>query len=100
MKELKEFIDNLPSDKKSHVVLGLFLNPFAILISTILTDIILNNIYVSYTLSLLPCAFVHWGIEYWQKKTGKGHYDNFDAIAGISSGVVIWFVGIILITIS
>lgn len=89
MKELKEFIDNLPSDKKSHVVLGLFLNPPTIIGSTKVANMVLDNLYISLALSLIPCILIHWGIEYWQRKTGKGQYDLLDAVAGVSTSVVI-----------
>ena len=89
MKKIKQFIDKLASDKKSHVVLGVIINGPVILGSTKIFNMPISNLYISLALSLIPCIFIHWGIEYWQKKTGKGHYDDLDAVAGVSSAFVI-----------
>lgn len=97
MKELKEFIDNLPSDKKSHVVLGLIINGPVILGSTKIFNMLLSNLYISLALSLIPCIFIHWGIEYWQRRTGKGQYELLDAVAGVSSAFVIVIVCLLML---
>ena len=94
MKKLKEFIDNLPSDKKSHVALGNIVNPPIILMFLVLGFLVqkfmvdMNFLWFGY-LGVIACGLVHYVIERWQRKTVKGRYELLDALAGSSSAILI-----------
>ena len=94
MKKLKEFIDNLSTDKKGHVVLGNIVNPLIILMFLVLGFLVqkfmvdTNFLWFVY-IGVIACGLVHYGIEVWQRKTGKGKYELLDALAGSSSAILI-----------
>ena len=100
---MANWIDNLPSDKKSHIVLGNVINPIVIIISTILGRVFLPNVSIFRDFiiggigGVLICILIHIGIEYRQKYTGKGKFEWLDAFAGYSSAL---WLGVILVIIN
>tara|TARA_R110000851_G_C12849458_1_gene542651 strand:+ start:347 stop:658 length:312 start_codon:yes stop_codon:yes gene_type:complete len=87
------FIDKIANDKKSHIVLGLLINPFIIIGFLILGFLIVPNHFIWFGyLGIIPCCLAHYGIELWQLKTGKGQYEKLDAVAGSSSSLLIGIV--------
>lgn len=97
MKKLKNFIDNLQSDKKSHVVFGLVINPLIIIGFLMSGNLIgLNNIiWFGYLGVIVSCLF-HYYIEFWQRKTGKGKFELWDAFAGSYSAFIIGLIFFII----
>ena len=85
MKRKPNFIDKLPKDKKGHLILGLFINPF---VFAILKE---HSFY-----ALIICILIHAFIETHQyfKKTGKAEWLDF--IAGVYSAIVIYILTIII----
>ena len=86
MKKLKKFIDNLASDKKSHVVLGQFINPNIIIIA-MLIGAYFNSILIGVNLGVLVCLLIHATIEFYQKITGTGKKEFWDFAAGSWSAI-------------
>lgn len=92
MMKLKLFIDKLPIDKKGHIIFGLIVNPIIIL-PCVVIGILLNLILIGILVGVLSCIVFHIGIEYWQKRTGKGKFERLDAFAGYSSAL---YLGLLL----
>lgn len=79
MRRRPNFIDKLPNDKKSHLVLGLIINPVVFLI------LIDYNLY-----ALILCALIHGGIEVYQYATKTGKAEFLDFVSGFYSAVWFW----------
>ena len=79
------FIDRLANDKKGHLILGLFINPFIFVLWHERTF-----------LALLTCLFIHGAIEFlqWFKKTGKAEF--YDFLAGSYSAIIIYILILII----
>lgn len=84
------FIDKLPSDKKSHLVLGLLINPPIIIGVTFLGNYFLNDYKLGFRVGCLVAILCHIFIEIHQKITKTGKAELLDALAGIYSIIVIW----------
>jgi hypothetical protein len=80
MRRRPNFIDKLPNDKKSHLVLGLVINP------VIFTILINHNLY-----ALIICIFIHGGIEIYQRITKTGKAEWLDFVSGVYSALWFWF---------
>jgi len=70
--------EKIPCDKRLHALVGVVL--IAILSIFTLTWYIIFGILV----------FVAWGIEFYQKFTKSGTYDNWDAIAVVIGGLIVY----------
>ena len=81
---LAKFIENIPNDKKGHLILGLTINP----VLFVLSILFLNSSF----LGLIFCLGIHSFIEVYQMitKTGKG--DVLDFLAGSYSAIIIYII--------
>jgi len=68
----------IPCDKRLHMLIGVVLVP----ILTIFTA----NVFIIIP-SLITLA---WGIEFYQKLTKSGTYDNYDALAVVVGGLIVY----------
>ena len=78
LNKILRFPEKIPCDKRLHALVGVVL--VAILSIFTLTWYIIFGILV----------FVAWGIEFYQKFTKSGTYDNFDAIAVVAGGLIVY----------
>ena len=85
MKRKPNFIDKLPNDKKGHLILGLFINPFAF---GVLHDSPLD--------ALILCLLIHAFIEIHQYVTKTGKVEIYDFLAGSYSAIVIYILTLII----
>lgn len=81
------WIDNLPNDKKSHVVFGVVLNPIIYAISILFFNWQFQDVQFGVLIGLISCIFVHTFIEIHQKITNTGRAEALDAIAGIYTAI-------------
>jgi len=70
--------ERIPCDKRLHMLIGVVL----VSILTIFTI----NVFIIIP-SLITLA---WGIEFYQKFTKSGTYDNWDAIAVVAGGLIVY----------
>lgn len=97
MKKLKQFIDNLATDKKGHITFGSIVNPpiiIAFLIIGFLAQkyfLAVNFLWYGYV-GVVFCCLFHYQIERWQRKTGNGKFELWDAFAGSYSALKIGLV--------
>lgn len=77
LNKILRYPNKIPCDKRMHGLIGVFL------ICTLL--IFTTNLFILIG-SLVSVA---WGIEYFQKFTKSGNYDNWDAIAVIIGGLMV-----------
>ena len=70
--------ENIPCDKRLHMLIG-------VVLVSILTIFTVNVFIVPSTLVL-----VAWGIEFYQKFTKSGTYDNYDAIAVVAGELIVY----------
>ena len=68
----------IPYDKRLHMLIG-------VVLVSILTIFTINVWIVSATLLI-----VAWGIEFYQKLTKSGTYDNWDALAVVAGGLIVY----------
>jgi len=81
LKQLNKIIrypEKIPADKRLHMLVGVFY-------TAILTIFTINVFIVIITLVTLA-----WGIEFYQKLTKSGTYDNWDAIAVVVGGLIVY----------
>ena len=78
---LAKFIENIPSDKKGHLILGLIVNPIGFLI-----------FFKSALYGLLLCLAFHALIEVYQLITKSGKFEILDFLAGSSSAIIIYII--------
>lgn len=81
---LAKFIENIPKDKKGHLLLGLIVNPI-IFIACIL-------LFNSNLLGFLSCLGFHAFIEIYQKITKTGKFEVLDFLAGSYSAIFIYII--------
>ena len=86
MKKIKQFIDNLSPDKKSHVVLGEVINPPIIIIAMLIGKYF-DSILIGVNLGVLVCLLIHATIEFYQQITGTGKKEFWDFAAGSWSAI-------------
>ena len=70
--------EKIPCDKRLHMLIG-------VVLVSILTIFTINVWVVS--IALIAVA---WGIEVYQKFTKSGTYDNWDAIAVVAGGLIVY----------
>ena len=78
LNKILRFPEKIPCDKRLHALVGVVL--VAILSIFTLTWYIVLSVLV----------FVAWGIEFYQKFTKSGTYDNWDAIAVVAGGLIVY----------
>ena len=78
LNKILRFPEKLRCDLRLHMLIGVVL--VAILSIFTLTWYIVFGILV----------FVAWGIEFYQKLTKSGTYDNWDAIAVVAGGLIVY----------
>ena len=78
LNKILRFPEKLRCDLRLHMLIGVVL--VAILSIFTLTWYIVFGILV----------FVAWGIEFYQKFTKSGTYDNWDAIAVVAGGLIVY----------
>jgi len=78
LNKIIRYPEKIPCDKRLHMLIGVVL----VFILTIFT---LNVWVVSIALIV-----VAWGIEVYQKFTKSGTYDNWDAIAVVVGGLIVY----------
>ena len=78
LNKILRFPEKLRCDLRLHMLIGVVL--VAILSIFTLTWYIVFGILV----------FVAWGIEFYQKFTKSGTYDNWDAIAVVVGGLIVY----------
>ena len=70
--------EKIPCDKRMHFMVGVFY-------TAILTVFTVNVFIVIPFLVALA-----WGIEFFQKWTKSGTYDNYDALAVVAGGLIVY----------
>ena len=70
--------EKIPCDKRLHMLIG-------VVLVSILTIFTVNVFVVIFALVLIA-----WGIEFYQKFTKSGTYDNWDAIAVVAGGLIVY----------
>jgi len=78
LNKLIRYPEKIPCDKRMHFMIG-------VVLVSILTTFTLNVWIVNGTL-----LSVAWGIEFFQKITKSGTYDNYDALAVVAGGLIVY----------
>jgi len=78
LNKILRFPEKIPCDKRLHMLIG-------VVLVSILSVFTINVFIVISTLVL-----VAWGIEFFQKWTKSGTYDNYDAIAVVAGGLIVY----------
>jgi len=75
---LLRYPEKIPCDKRLHALIGVVYVSVLTLFTSNLFIIILSLIILS------------WGIEFYQKWTKTGQYDNYDALAVLVGGLIVY----------
>jgi len=78
LNKILRYPGKIPCDKRLHMLIG-------VVLVSILTIFTTNVLVVSITLITLA-----WGIEVYQKFTKSGTYDNYDALAVMVGGLIVY----------
>ena len=78
LNKILRFPEKIPCDKRMHMLIG-------VVLVSILTIFTINVWIVSIALVSLA-----WGIEFYQKFTKSGTYDNYDALAVTVGGLMVY----------
>jgi len=78
LNKILRYSEKIPCDKRLHMLIG-------VVLVSILTIFTINVWVVSATL-----IAVAWGIEFYQKFTKSGTYDNYDALAVVAGGLIVY----------
>jgi len=78
LNKIIRYPEKIPCDKRLHMIIG-------VLYISMLTIFTLNVFIIIPSLITLA-----WGIEFFQKFTKSGTYDNWDAIAVIAGGLIVY----------
>jgi len=78
LNKILRFPEKIPCDKRLHMLIG-------VVLVSILSVFTINVFIVIPTM-----VFVAWGIEFYQKLTKSGTYDNWDAIAVVAGGLIVY----------
>jgi len=78
LNKILRFPEKLRCDLRLHMLIG-------VVLVSILTIFTVNVFIVLSTLVLIA-----WGIEFYQKLTKSGTYDNWDAIAVVVGGLIVY----------
>jgi len=76
--EIIRYPEKIPCDKRMHFMIG-------VVTIAVLTTLTLNAFIVMPFLVALA-----WGIEFYQKFTKSGTYDNWDAVAVVAGGLIVY----------
>jgi len=77
LNKILRYPEKIPNDKRLHALIGVALA--SILLS-------FNIDLYSFTVAMFSVA---WGIEFYQKLTKSGTYDNLDALAVLVGGIFV-----------
>ena len=83
LNKIIRYPEKIPCDKRMHFMVGVFY-------TAILTVFTVNVFIVMPFLVALA-----WGIEFFQKWTKSGTYDNYDALAVMAGGLTVYLSNII-----
>ena len=72
-------------DKKKHFFVAI---PLGALLQFVAVYLFPNQPVFASVLSLVALAAICYGFELFSLITGKGHYDNMDAVAGLIGGIL------------
>jgi len=78
LNKILRYPEKLRCDLRLHMLIG-------VVLVSILTIFTINVLVVS--ISLVSLA---WGIEFYQKLTKSGTYDNWDALAVVIGGLIVY----------
>ena len=78
-------IEIIPCDKRLHFIVGVVF--MSILLQALLIFIQVYSIVL--ILSVIGLISFAWGIEFYQKATKSGKYENWDAVAVVIGGVFV-----------
>ena len=78
LNKILRYPEKLRCDIRLHILLG-------VVLVSILTVFTINAFIVISTI-----VFVAWGIEFYQKFTKSGTFDNWDAIAVVVGGLIVY----------
>jgi len=78
LNKILRYPEKIPCDKRLHMLIG-------VVLVSILSVFTINVFIVLSTLVLIA-----WGIEFYQKITKSGTYDNYDAIAVVAGGLIVY----------
>jgi len=78
MNKLSRLPEKIPCDKRLHMLIGV------VLVS------ILSVFTINVFIVISALVLVAWGIEFYQKFTKSGTYDNYDAIAVVVGGLIVY----------
>jgi len=78
LNKIIRYPEKLRCDLRLHMLIG-------VVLVSILTIFTMNVFIVLSTLVLIA-----WGIEFYQKFTKSGTYDNLDAIAVVAGGLIVY----------
>ena len=78
LNKILRYPEKISCDKRLHMLIG-------VVLVSILTIFTINVWVVS--IALIPLA---WGIEFYQKFTKSGIYDNYDALAVVVGGLIVY----------
>ena len=78
LNKILRYPEKIPCDKRLHMLIG----------------VVLVSILTIFTTSILVVSIVlislAWGIEVYQKLTKSGTYDNYDALAVVIGGLIVY----------
>jgi len=83
LNKIIRYPEKIPCDKRMHFMVGVV----AVAMLTIFT--------LSVWLVIPTLTILSWGIEYFQKWTKSGTYDNYDALAVMAGGLTVYLSHII-----
>ena len=83
LNSILRYFEKLRCDLRLHMLIG-------VVLVSILTIFTLNVFIVLSTLVLIA-----WGIEFYQKLTKSGIYDNCDALAVVAGGLIVYISNIL-----
>jgi len=78
LNKILRYHEKIPYDKRLHMLIGV------VLVS------ILSVFTINVFIVIPPLVLVAWGIEFYQKFTKSGTYDNWDAIAVVAGGLIVY----------
>ena len=78
LNKILRYPEKIPCDKRLHMLAGV------VLVS--ISSVFATNVFI--VLSTL--VLIAWGIEFYQKFTKSGTYDNYDALAVVIGGLIVY----------
>jgi len=78
LNKILRYPEKIPCDKRLHMLAGV------VLVS--ISSVFATNVFI--VLSTL--VLIAWGIEFYQKFTKSGTYDNYDALAVVAGGLIVY----------